>query len=179
MYCIGVARDRIGIEACVPMLNRISYCKKHTTPHGERNWKIEYKTLPTSNSLKPYKRRILFKLKNSIFIGGGSRALPQCPFSIDIQALQVDRINIDDGTCNSTNYTLPYHVDSSDGNPIADELETFVLISRECLGTTLIFTEKDGFHELPNTNYDETWKNYHSKDREKEVLPKTPLLRIE
>ena len=45
--------------------------------------------------------------------------------------------------------------------------------------TYLIFTEKDGFYELPNTNYDETWNSYHLKDREKEVLPKTPLLRIE
>ena len=161
------------------MLSKLSYCKKDDTTPRERNWKIDCDTLPLSNSLISYKRRIMFKLSSNIFIGGGTRAIPHCLFSTDIQALQVKRINIDDGTCEETSYTLPYHVDSSDGNPIADEQETFVLISRECLGRTLIFTEEDGFHELPNTNYDETWKNYHLKDREKEVLPKTPLFRIE
>ena len=174
----GVVRNRIG-NTSVPMLSNLFYSKKDNTPHGERNWKIDYDTLPLSNSLISYKRRIMFKLKNNIFIGGGTRAFSHCHFSTDIQALQVKRINIDDGTCNDTSYTLPYHVDSNDGNPIVDEQETFALISRECLGRTLIFTEKDGFYELPNTNYDETWKNYHLKDREKEVLPKIPLLRIE
>ena len=176
----GVIINRFGTNnTFVPALYKLSYYdnetmkKQNMCPHDIRskNWDIMPERL--HNAINVNKRPILFKLNNKIFIGGGVQRRWQLN-------LRLDQIDLQDGSCTitDTSYTLPYHVDSSDGNAITDEQETFALISREYLGRTLIFTEKDGFYEIPNINYDETWKNYHLTDREKECLPKMPLLRV-
>jgi hypothetical protein len=124
-------------------------------------------------SIKKSKRPIIFKLKTSLYIGGGYRATSIA----DRKIMDLDDIN-DGSYKGSFSHVLPYHVDSSDNNAITDEHETFAVISREYQAKTLVFTQEDGFYELPNHNYEETWKNYHLRDREKELLPKSPLLRI-
>jgi len=177
----GVIINRFGINNnFIPALYKLSYydndmMEKHKmwSHHVcSEKWDIMHERL--HNAIDINKRPILFKLNNKIFIGGGVQRWSQ-PLN-----LRLDKIDLQDSSCTitDTSYTLPYHVDSSDGNAITDEQETFALISREHLGRTLIFTEKDGFHEIPNINYDETWKNYHLTDREKECLPKMPLLRV-
>ena len=175
----GVISDRIR-NTFIPALYKLSKAyydndaqeEQKMGPHHIRSdkWNIMHERL--HNAININKRPILFKLNNKIFIGGGVQRESQ-PLN-----LRLDQIDLEDSSCTDTSYTLPYHVDSSDGNALTDEQETFALISREYLGRTLIFTEKDGFHELPNINYDETWKNYHLTEREKERLPKMPLLRV-
>ena len=175
----GVISDRIR-NTFIPALYKLSKAyyendaqeEQKMGPHHIRSdkWNIMHERL--HNAININKRPILFKLNNKIFIGGGAQQWIQ---GLNLRLHQID---LQDSSCTDTSYALPYHVDSSDGNALTDEQETFALISREYLGRTLIFTEKDGFHELPNINYDEVWENYHLTEREKERLPKMPLLRV-
>ena len=180
----GGKKERYGDIASIPMMYKTSYFnidiaeKQKIYPTTRfQEFEINHEVFLRPSDLKMYKRPILFKIKDSIFIGGAFCPSSQSQFASHNLYLHCDQIDIHDGVMNTPD-ALPYYVDSCDGNALTDEQETFALISREYLGRTLIFTEKDGFHELPNTNYDETWKNYHLRDREKECLPKMPLLRI-
>ena len=151
-----------------------SIFEKYNTD-AARNWKIHVSNYGKNYPMKKCKRPIFFKLKESLYIGGGYRATS----IVDTKILDFNELYINNDIYNgSFGHILPYHVDSSDNNAITDKHETFALISREYQCRTLIFTIEDGFCELQNHNYEETWKNYHLRDREKELLPKSPLLRI-
>ena len=107
-------------------------------------------------------RPICFKLKDNLYVAGGETIADTNVCSSGstktvlhrTNLLCCDRYNLKEKTYHKYVYSLPYYVNDVD-KILTDAEETFAIISRMKTGKCLVFTEKDGFEELPNFTFGE------------------------
>ena len=109
---------------------------------------------PTKSRIRP----ICFKLKDTLYIGGGKTMKRTKDVDESFDALYkpftcCDTYNLQEGTYHQSVYFLPWLIYEVH-NVFTDADETFAIITQKHNTRLLVFTEKDGFKALSNVNID-------------------------